>query len=49
MSAPQAERRIPALVVSGFIGSGKTTLVRALLADAQRNGIRAAVVSNEFG
>ena len=49
MSAPKAERRIPALVVSGFLGSGKTTLVRALLADAQRNGIRAAVVSNEFG
>jgi G3E family GTPase len=49
MRAPKAERRIPALVVSGFLGSGKTTLVRALLADAQRNGIRAAVVSNEFG
>jgi G3E family GTPase len=28
-------RRIPALVVSGFLGSGKTTLVRRLLADAQ--------------
>jgi G3E family GTPase len=37
------------LVVSGFLGSGKTTLVRHLLADAQRNGRRAAVVSNEFG
>jgi cobalamin biosynthesis protein CobW len=41
--------RIPALVVSGFLGSGKTTLVRHLLADAQRSGRRAAVVSNEFG
>jgi G3E family GTPase len=49
MSAATIERRIPALVVSGFLGSGKTTLVRALLADAQRSGIRAAVVSNEFG
>ena len=42
----RAERRpslIPAVVVSGFLGSGKTTLVRALLADAQRNGVRAAV------
>jgi len=49
MSATAGERRISALVVSGFLGSGKTTLVRALLADAQRNGLKAAVVSNEFG
>jgi G3E family GTPase len=41
--------RASALVVSGFLGSGKTTLVRALLADAQRTGVKAAVVSNEFG
>jgi cobalamin biosynthesis protein CobW len=40
---------IPALVVSGFLGSGKTTLVRHLLEDAQRSGTRIAVVSNEFG
>jgi cobalamin biosynthesis protein CobW len=38
-----------ALVVSGFLGSGKTTLVRRLLEDGQRLGIRTAVVSNEFG
>jgi len=37
------------LVVSGFLGSGKTTLVRELLADAQARGVRTAVVSNEFG
>ncbi len=43
------QKRVPALVVSGFLGSGKTTLVRHLLADAQRRGRRAAVVSNEFG
>ncbi len=43
------KKRVPALVVSGFLGSGKTTLVRHLLADAQRHGRRAAVVSNEFG
>ena len=47
--APDARRRTSALVVSGFLGSGKTTLVRALLADAQRTGVKAAVVSNEFG
>jgi len=44
-----ANSRIPVVVVSGFLGSGKTTLVRHLLADAQRSGRRAAVVSNEFG
>ncbi len=40
---------IPALVVSGFLGAGKTTLIRNLLQDAQNNGHRMAVVSNEFG
>jgi G3E family GTPase len=44
-----ANSQVTAVVVSGFLGSGKTTLVRHLLADAQRNGRRAAVVSNEFG
>ena len=48
MNAPEADR-IPALVVSGFLGSGKTTLVRHLLDDARRTGARVAVVSNEFG
>lgn len=42
-------RRVPALVVSGFLGAGKTTLVRHLLEAAQRDGIRVAVVSNELG
>ncbi len=42
-------KQIPALIVSGFLGSGKTTLVRRLLSDAQAQGVKAAVVSNEFG
>jgi cobalamin biosynthesis protein CobW len=42
-------QRIPVLVVSGFLGSGKTSLVRHLLDDAARRGVRAAVVSNELG
>ena len=37
------------LVVSGFLGSGKTTLVRTLLEAARRDGIVTAVVSNELG
>lgn len=43
------ERRIPVLVVSGFLGSGKTTLVCHLLREAQASGVRVAVISNEFG
>ena len=42
-------RAIPVLVVSGYLGSGKTTLVRNLLADARKTGTRVAVISNEFG
>jgi cobalamin biosynthesis protein CobW len=44
-----ADRRVPVLVVSGFLGSGKTTLVRHLLRAAQATGARVAVISNEFG
>jgi G3E family GTPase len=45
----QAPRRVPALVLSGFLGSGKTTLVARILADAQARGIRIALISNELG
>ncbi|TNE88271.1 MAG: GTP-binding protein [Deltaproteobacteria bacterium] len=40
---------IPALIVSGFLGAGKTTLVQHLLEQAQAEGVRLAIVSNEFG
>src|SRR5262252_4722157 len=40
-------RRVPATVITGFLGAGKTSLVRHLLARAQ--GRRLAVVVNEFG
>lgn len=43
------EKHASALIISGFLGSGKTTLVRHLLADAQRTGTRVAVITNEFG
>jgi Ni2+-binding GTPase involved in maturation of urease and hydrogenase len=39
--------KIPVTVVTGFLGSGKTTLVRHLLQNNQ--GRRIAVVVNEFG
>ncbi len=42
-------KRIPCLVVSGYLGSGKTTLVRRLLGAAAAAGRRASYVSNEFG
>jgi len=45
----QAGARIPALVVSGFLGSGKTSLVAHLLEHAQKLGLRIAIVSNELG
>lgn len=43
------DRKVPALVVSGFLGSGKTTLIRRLLDEAVRQGVRMALVSNELG
>lgn len=46
---PQPTRRVPVLVLSGFLGSGKTTIVQRLLADARRRGLRIALVSNELG
>jgi len=49
MPPTPVDKRIPVLVVSGFLGSGKTTLVSHLLKEAQREGRRIAVVSNEFG
>ena len=39
--------RIPVTVVTGFLGSGKTTLIRELL--ARPEGADTAVVVNEFG
>ena len=40
-------RRIPATIVTGFLGAGKTSLVRHLLSMAA--GHRLAVIVNEFG
>ena len=39
--------KIPATIVTGFLGAGKTTLVRHMLANAK--GKRIALIINEFG
>ncbi|MEM9061333.1 MAG: cobalamin biosynthesis protein CobW [Pseudomonadota bacterium] len=39
--------KIPATVITGFLGAGKTTLIRNLL--AQADGRRIALIVNEFG
>jgi len=40
-------RKIPATVVTGFLGAGKTSIIRRLLENA--NGRRIALIINEFG
>jgi cobalamin biosynthesis protein CobW len=39
--------RVPCTIVTGFLGAGKTTLIRHILGNAQ--GRRLAVIVNEFG
>jgi cobalamin biosynthesis protein CobW len=46
-AAPAAAGKIPVSVVTGFLGAGKTTLVRHVLAHAR--GKRLALIINEFG
>ncbi len=41
------DRKIPATVITGFLGAGKTSLIRHALATA--NGRRIALIINEFG
>ena len=43
--APQG--KIPATVITGFLGAGKTTMIRNLLQNA--DGKRIALIINEFG
>ncbi|MCD2181962.1 cobalamin biosynthesis protein CobW [Rhizobium sp. GN54] len=41
------QQKIPATVITGFLGAGKTTMIRNLLQNA--NGKRIALIINEFG
>ncbi|HEY7750274.1 MAG TPA: cobalamin biosynthesis protein CobW [Aestuariivirgaceae bacterium] len=41
------QQKIPATIITGFLGAGKTTLIRHLLRTA--NGRRIALIVNEFG
>lgn len=40
-------QKVPATVITGFLGAGKTSLIRHMLSEA--NGRRIALVINEFG
>ncbi len=42
-----SQGKIPTTVITGFLGSGKTTLIREIL--KQANGRRLALIINEFG
>ena len=42
-----AVRKVPVTVITGFLGAGKTSLIRNLVANA--NGRRLALIINEFG
>ena len=42
-------QRIPVVLVSGFLGAGKTTMMRHLIRGATAHGFKVAVIVNEFG
>ncbi len=47
MALEPAEPRLPVTIITGFLGSGKTTLVNHIL--RQQKGVRTAVMVNEIG
>jgi hypothetical protein len=47
MGSLGGDPRVPVSIITGFLGSGKTTLVNWIL--RERHGMRVAVIENEFG
>ena len=43
----EKDDRVPVTIITGFLGSGKTTLVNHIL--TEKHGLRLAVIENEFG
>ena len=41
-------RKVPVTILTGFLGSGKTTLMNHIL-DDKNHGMRFAIIENEFG
>jgi len=44
----EEDRRVPVTILTGFLGSGKTTLMNHILKDTT-HGLRFAIIENEFG
>ncbi|KAI0335829.1 cobW-domain-containing protein [Cubamyces sp. BRFM 1775] len=47
VAEPAPSRTVPLTIICGFLGAGKSTLVRRIL--TERHGYRIAVIMNEFG
>lgn len=48
MSTDNTDTRVPVTVLTGYLGSGKTTLVNHILTD-KTHGKKLAIIENEFG
>ena len=47
MDVPEGSQPVPVTIITGFLGSGKTTLVNQIV--TEEHGFRVAVIINEFG
>lgn len=47
MAAMTEKLKVPVTIITGFLGSGKTTLVNHILTET--HGLKLAVIENEFG